>query len=145
MTVISRRKTIKYLAALPIASALSCRSWLQNKNSAVPKASAANAKWNILLHGQFVIQWTSPADPSLMRLIFPTVIAGVGLLIPLTAGMDAMRQLLFPRQAHGLLSVDAEIGLLVGLAAVFLALARRCLSYLERKAREEGSLSVRWQ
>jgi ABC-2 type transport system permease protein len=77
--------------------------------------------------------------------IFPTVIAGIGLLIPLTAGMDAMRQLLFPRQAHGLLSVEAEIGLLIGLAVVFLLLARRCLNYLERKAREEGTLSVRWQ
>lgn len=73
MTLISRRKTIKYLAALPIASALSCRSWLPKKNTLTTKAGASPGKWNILLHGQLVVQWVSPADPSLMRLIFPTV------------------------------------------------------------------------
>ncbi|MGL6096846.1 MAG: ABC transporter permease [Fimbriiglobus sp.] len=64
-------------------------------------------------------------------------------LIPLTAGMDAMRQILF--RADGLFGVETEIGLLAGLAVVFLVLARRTLATLERKARDEGRLTVKWQ
>lgn len=64
-------------------------------------------------------------------------------LIPLTAGMDAMRQILF--RADGLFTVGTEIGLLAGLAVVFLVLARRTLATLERKARDEGRLTVKWQ
>ena len=79
--------------------------------------------------------------------IFPTAVAGVGLLIPLTAGMDAMRQLMFPARAETFrfLSVETEVVILAGLALVFLTLAKRCLDYLERKAREEGRLGIRWQ
>jgi hypothetical protein len=43
------------------------------------------------------------------------------------------------------LSVGAEIGLLAGLAVVFLASAKKCLDYLERRGREEGRLTVRWE
>lgn len=64
-------------------------------------------------------------------------------LIPLTAGMDAMRQVLF--RADGLFPVGTEIGLLAGLGVVFLVLARRTLATLERKARDEGRLTVKWQ
>jgi len=75
--------------------------------------------------------------------IFPTVIAAIGLLIPLTAGMDAMRQVLFG--SEGFLSVGVEVGILAGASVVFLVLAHYCLAYLERRARREGSLSIRWQ
>ncbi|OWK43845.1 ABC transporter permease [Fimbriiglobus ruber] len=68
---------------------------------------------------------------------------GIALLIPLTAGMDAMRQVLFG--APGLLDVWPEIGLLAVLSVVFLFAARWCLVILERKARVEGTLSVKWQ
>jgi ABC-2 type transport system permease protein len=79
--------------------------------------------------------------------IFPKVLAGAGLLIPLTAGMDAMRQVMFPDRADlfRFLSVETEIAILAGLAVVFLVLAKRCLDYLERKARVEGRLGLRWQ
>ena len=70
---------------------------------------------------------------------------GVALLIPLTAGMDAMRQVLFPARDTGLLSVETECGLLAGLAVVFLSLARHTLAFMERKAREDGKLTVKWQ
>jgi len=75
--------------------------------------------------------------------IFPRAVAVVASAIPLTAGMDAMRQVLF--QAPGIFDVWAEVGVLAGLAIVFLFAARRSLGYLERLAKEQGKLTVRWQ
>ena len=75
--------------------------------------------------------------------IFPTLLASFAAIIPLTAGMDAMRQLLF--NAEGFWPLWIEIGMLAGLAIVFIALAERLLAYLERKSREEGRLTVKWQ
>lgn len=67
-------------------------------------------------------------------------------LIPLTFGLDAMRQILFPGTAeHAFLPVWLEATALAVLAVVFLALARSCLAVVERKARQEGRLTVRWQ
>jgi ABC-2 type transport system permease protein len=74
-----------------------------------------------------------------------TVVATIAAALPLTAGIDAMRQLLFGEIANGLLPVWLEIVLLVVLSAAFMALAWFCLHYLEKKARQEGRLSVRWQ
>lgn len=68
---------------------------------------------------------------------------GIALLIPLTAGMDAMRQVLFRRD--GLLSVGTEIGLLAVLSVVFLFFAGRTLRWIERKAKFDGKLTVKWQ
>jgi ABC-2 type transport system permease protein len=78
-----------------------------------------------------------------LRNVFPLAVAGAALLIPLAAGMDAMRQVLF--RAEGVISVAAEVALLAVLAIVFLACAKRSLDYLERKSREEGRLTVRWE
>ncbi|QJW96525.1 ABC transporter permease [Frigoriglobus tundricola] len=75
--------------------------------------------------------------------VLPRAVAVVASAIPLTLGMDAMRQVLF--RAPGLFDVWGEIGVLAGLAVVFFFAARRGLRYLERRAREEGKLSVRWQ
>jgi ABC-2 type transport system permease protein len=65
-------------------------------------------------------------------------------VLPMTTGMDALRQLLFP-DAMPFLSVGWEIVILAVLSAVFLLLARYCLVYLERRAREEGRLTIKWQ
>ena len=75
--------------------------------------------------------------------IFPKAVAAAACLIPLTAGMDAMRQVLF--RTPGILSVEAELGLLAGLSVAFVLTARVCLRHLERRAKEEGKLTVRWQ
>jgi ABC-2 type transport system permease protein len=75
--------------------------------------------------------------------IFPKAIAAAATLIPLTAGLDAMRQVLF--RTPGIFGVWAEVALLAGLSAVFLVAARWLLARLERRAREEGKLTVRWQ
>jgi hypothetical protein len=38
-----------------------------------------------------------------------------------------------------------EAGILVGMVVVFIGLSRWTLAVLERRARQEGRLSVRWQ
>ncbi len=87
----------------------------------------------------------------LSGLNFPVRILGravpyVGALVPLTCGLDAMRQLLFPATAgQGLLPVWVEVLVLAGLAGGYLLLARQCLVRLERRARRDGRLGVRWQ
>lgn len=78
-----------------------------------------------------------------LRTVFPRILAGAALLIPLAAGMDAMRQVLFG--AEGVTPVAAEIALLAVLGALFFAAAKKCLDFLERKSREEGRLTVRWE
>jgi ABC-2 type transport system permease protein len=75
--------------------------------------------------------------------IFPRAVAVAASVIPLTAGMDAMRQVLF--RTPGILGVGEELALLAGLTVVFVLVAHRCLRYLERRAKEEGKLTVRWQ
>jgi ABC-2 type transport system permease protein len=67
----------------------------------------------------------------------------IGLLIPLSAGIDAMRQVLF--RIDGFLDLWIEIGLLAVLSVLFVVLAKFCLDYLERKAKAEGTLTVKWQ
>jgi len=78
-----------------------------------------------------------------LKNVFPMAVAGAALLLPLATGMDAMRQVLF--RAEGVLHYSYEIGILAILAVIFLGAARRSLDYLERKSREEGRLTVRWE
>jgi ABC-2 type transport system permease protein len=65
-------------------------------------------------------------------------------IIPLTLALDAMRQLLFPTTHPGLLSVWWEVGLLAGLAVLFIGVARLSLRKMEYLARREGRLSLRF-
>jgi ABC-2 type transport system permease protein len=75
--------------------------------------------------------------------VFPTLVASFAALIPLTAGMDAMRQLLF--NAEGFWPLWLEIVMLAAATVAFIALAHRLLAYLERLSRIEGRLTVMWQ
>jgi len=75
--------------------------------------------------------------------ILPTAVASAAAIIPLTAGMDALRQLLFG--VEGFWPVWIEALLLAGLSVLFIALAARLLAYLERLASKEGRLTVKWQ
>jgi ABC-2 type transport system permease protein len=69
-------------------------------------------------------------------------IAASASLLPLTLGLDAMRQLLFPSgEALGFLSVRVELALLVVLSVVFLAAAKYSLDFMERKAIREGRIT----
>ena len=69
-------------------------------------------------------------------------VAAAASIIPLTLGLDAMRQLVFlSGPSLGFLSVPLEIGILVGLCVVFLTGARYLLGYMERLAIREGRLT----
>jgi len=67
--------------------------------------------------------------------------------LPLAVGLDAMRQLAFVGSEFpvGTPSPEAEALILVAMTVVFLAASRWMLRTLERMARREGRLSVRWQ
>ena len=68
-------------------------------------------------------------------------------LIPLATGLDAMRQLAFAGAAFpvGTPSPLVEIGILVLMSVISIAAARWMLLAMERRARRDGRLSVRWQ
>ncbi len=79
-----------------------------------------------------------------MEKIAGSAVPAAAMLIPLTAGIDAMRQLLFPG-VKGFLDVGWEVLILGVLSVVFVGLAKWCLDRLERRARIEGTLGARWQ
>lgn len=69
-------------------------------------------------------------------------IAAAASVIPLTLGLDAMRQLVFPSGASlGFLSVGLEIGILSILSLLFLAGAKALLDHMEKLAIREGRLT----
>lgn len=75
---------------------------------------------------------------------FGFAIAMTASLLPLTLGMDAMRQLMFASgPTLGFLSVPIEIGILAVLSVVFVIAARHWLGVVERRAVREGTLTDR--
>ncbi len=66
-------------------------------------------------------------------------------LLPLTLGVDAMRQVLLGPAAEGLLPLGVETALLAGFAVLFLWLAHVALAWLEALSKREGRLTQRWQ
>ena len=80
-----------------------------------------------------------------LKQIMP-VAALVMATLPLGVGLDAMRQLAFAGSGvEGVLPVGAEAVILAAMGVVFLVAARLALAYLERLARREGRLTLRWQ
>jgi ABC-2 type transport system permease protein len=67
--------------------------------------------------------------------------------IPLAVGLDAMRQLAFVDAdvPFGTPPPEVEALILVAMTVVFLLVARWMLRAMERMARREGRLSIRWQ
>ncbi len=67
--------------------------------------------------------------------------------IPLAVGLDAMRQLAFVGTDvdFGTPSPEIEALILIVMAVVFLLAARWILGVMERLARRDGRLSIRWQ
>ncbi len=67
-------------------------------------------------------------------------------ILPLTLGLDALRQTACPGgRAEALFPPAAEVAALVVLAVVFGLLARAALRTFETRARREGRLTLRWQ
>ena len=74
-------------------------------------------------------------------------VAGVVIAtLPLAVGLDAMRQLAFVGgETAGMLPPWIEALILAAMCVVLLASAHRALRFLERMARREGRLTIRWQ
>lgn len=73
---------------------------------------------------------------------FPFWVAAAASIIPLTLGMDAMRQLVFPSGFKiGFLTVGVEIAVLLVLSLIFLVAAKVLLAYMEKLAIREGRLT----
>jgi ABC-2 type transport system permease protein len=84
-----------------------------------------------------------------VRAIMPVAAIAIAVL-PLAVGLDAMRQLAFPSAdpeevIPPMLPVNVEIAILAVMGVVFLVAARLALAHLERLARREGRLTLRWQ
>lgn len=70
--------------------------------------------------------------------------AALASIIPLTLGMDAMRQLLFAANVDfGFLPVELEVSILVGLSVLYIAAAFFMLRYMERLAIRQGKITDR--
>jgi len=73
---------------------------------------------------------------------FPFWLALGASIIPLTMGLDAMRQLIFPSgPALGFLTYQVEMLGLAGLCVLFLIAAQLLLAYMEKLAVREGRLT----
>jgi len=86
----------------------------------------------------------------LSGLYFPVRILGMlgsvaAAILPLSLGLDALRQVLLGAAAQGLLPVRTELAALAVLAVVFLVVSRFALQRLEHMAKQEGKLTQRWQ
>jgi ABC-2 type transport system permease protein len=66
-------------------------------------------------------------------------------IIPITLGLDAMRQILFGASANGLLPVTEELAILAALAVVFIIAAYYALRYMENLGKKDGRLLLRAQ
>lgn len=72
----------------------------------------------------------------------PFWVAAGASVIPLTLGMDAMRQLVFPTGFQfGFMSVQLEIIILAILSVVFVVTAKILLAYIEKIAVREGRIT----
>ena len=72
----------------------------------------------------------------------PFWVAAGASIIPLTLGMDAMRQLIFPTGfKFGFLTVHLEITILAVLCVVFIVTAKVLLGHIEKIAIREGRIT----
>ncbi|MGQ4891036.1 MAG: ABC transporter permease [Candidatus Njordarchaeia archaeon] len=73
-------------------------------------------------------------------------VSTVASLIPITIGLDAMRQLLFPSSwKWALMPITWEILILSIMSIVFPIIAKKLLDFMEMWSRREGRLTLRWQ
>lgn len=102
--------------------------------------------WQVSLALQEPVFFLSGMQFPLNRL-FATMpaVTLVSAAIPVSLGLDALRQLLFPGQIVGVLSPALELAILVGTGVIFLTAAYVMLKRMEWLAKVEGRLSLRWQ
>ncbi len=77
---------------------------------------------------------------------FGFTLGAIASLLPLTLGIDAMRQLFFEAgRVHAFLPLWTEILILSVLSVLFLWLANLSLLKMENLGKKEGRLTLRWQ
>ena len=82
---------------------------------------------------------------------FPAKNLGVTLgvvasLIPLTLGLDGIRQLILPSgETMGFLSPLTETAILAAMTVVFMIAAIKLMAYMEKMGKKEGRMTLRWQ
>ncbi|HYP42163.1 MAG TPA: ABC transporter permease [Chloroflexia bacterium] len=103
--------------------------------------------WQVATALQEPVFFLSGMNFPLSRLFnsIPGIFSVVSAVVPISFGLDAMRQLLFPGQLQGFLPADVEMYILAGMGVVFVAGAYLLLKRMEWLAKVEGRLSLRWQ
>ena len=71
------------------------------------------------------------------------VVGGIAALLPVTLGLDGIRQVLYGPAAHGLVPLPWIPPIQIGLFALFFYLARRTLAAMEALGKREGRLTLR--
>jgi ABC-2 type transport system permease protein len=68
-------------------------------------------------------------------------------VIPITLGLDALRQLFYPATGaqYAFLSIHLELVILCVLCVVFILLSKSSLDYMEKLGKTSGRLTLRWQ
>ena len=68
---------------------------------------------------------------------------GLAALLPITLGLDGIRQILYGEAAHGFVPLPWIPPIQVALLILFLYLAHRALATMERLGKQEGRLTLR--
>jgi ABC-2 type transport system permease protein len=72
-----------------------------------------------------------------------TTVAILGSILPVTLGLDGIRQIFYGKAAHGLLPLVWIPPIQIALTALFLTIASVMLRYMENLGKHEGRLTVR--
>jgi len=99
--------------------------------------------WQVSMALQEPVFFISGMNFPLSKL--PNVLTVVAGFIPISLGLDALRQLLFPGQITGVLSPALEMAILFVTGVIFVAGAFFMLKRMEWLAKVEARLSLRWQ
>ena len=103
--------------------------------------------WQFALALTEPVNFLSGMNFPLSRLFstIPGVLTIFSAIIPVSFGLDALRQLLFPGQITGVLPPGIEVAILGVMGLIFLVAAYLLLKRMEWLARVEARLSLRWQ
>jgi ABC-2 type transport system permease protein len=99
--------------------------------------------WQVSLALQEPVFFLSGMNFPLSKL--GTIVSTIAGVVPISFGLDGLRQLLFPGQIAGVLPPLVEMGILFVLGVVFVAAAYIMLKRMEWLAKVEARLSLRWQ
>ncbi len=103
--------------------------------------------WQVAMALQEPVFFLSGMNFPLSKLFttIPGALLMVSAVVPVSFGLDALRQLLFPKQIIGVLPAWVEMLVLLGMGIVFLVAAYFMLRRMEWLAKVEARLSLRWQ